>query len=85
MRSCSPDEASPRSQRRAARPGPLFTLGYDKVHQSGSHLVLVTEESSRQRIAVPAHSSLRVGTLSSILRTVASHKRVARESIIATF
>ena len=27
MRSCSPDEASPRSQRCEARPGPPFTLG----------------------------------------------------------
>ena len=58
--------------------------GYVQVHQSGSHLVLVTEKPSRQRIAVPAHSSLRVGTFSSILRAVASHKRVAREDIIAT-
>jgi hypothetical protein len=32
------------------------------IHQVGSHIVLQTEEPSHQRIAVPAHKNLRVGS-----------------------
>jgi hypothetical protein len=34
------------------------------------------------RIAIPAQKSLRVGTLNSILRDVANHKKVARDAIV---
>ena len=57
---------------------------YTKVHQEGSHIILETFEPSRQRISVPAHQTLRLGTLSSILRAVAEHKHVTRDAIIAT-
>jgi len=56
--------------------------GYRRVHQAGSHVILETEEPSHQRIAVPAHSQLRIGTLASILRLVARHKGVARDEIL---
>jgi predicted RNA binding protein YcfA (HicA-like mRNA interferase family) len=54
---------------------------YRKVSQTGSHIILQTEQPSHQRIAIPAHKSLRVGTLSAILRLVANHKGVSREAI----
>jgi predicted RNA binding protein YcfA (HicA-like mRNA interferase family) len=57
---------------------------YRKVHQVGSHIVLETSEPAHQRIAIPDHCSLRVGTFSSILRTVALHKGVTRDAIVAT-
>ena len=38
------------------------------MHQTGSHIILETEEPSHQRIAVPAHKPLRIGTLNAILR-----------------
>lgn len=56
--------------------------GYRQVHQAGSHLILQTEEPHSQRIAIPAHAALRVGTLNSILKAVASHKGVTREEIL---
>jgi predicted RNA binding protein YcfA (HicA-like mRNA interferase family) len=58
--------------------------GYQKVSQVGSHAVLETEEPAHHRIATPAHKSLRVGTLSNILRAVASHKGVRREEILGS-
>ena len=58
--------------------------GYKQVHQVGSHVVLETEEPSHHRMAVPDHSTLRVGTLNGILRAVAEHKRVSRENILKT-
>jgi hypothetical protein len=51
---------------------------------SRRHIILETSEPTHQRIAVPAHYPLRLGTFSSILRTVADHKGVPRDEIIAT-
>lgn len=36
---------------------------YREVKQEGSHIILHTETPSRQRISVPDHNSLRLGTL----------------------
>lgn len=55
---------------------------YKRVHQVGSHIVLETENPAHQRISVPAHRALTVGTLGNILRAVASHKGVSREDLL---
>jgi hypothetical protein len=55
---------------------------YRTVHHVGSHMILETFEPSHQRIAIPDHRALRVGTLTSILRAVAQHKGISREAII---
>ena len=57
---------------------------YAQVHQSGNHIILDTEDPSHQRIAVPNHKNLRIGTLNNILRSVAAHKGVTREDILAS-
>ena len=56
--------------------------GYQIVHERGSHIVLQTAEPSHQRIAIPDHKALRIGTLSAILRSVSNHKGVDRQSIL---
>ena len=53
------------------------------VHQAGSHIILETSEPTHQRIAIPDHHPLRLGTLNSILRAVGRRKGVPREAIIA--
>ena len=58
--------------------------GYQRVHQVGSHIVLETDDPTHQRVAIPAHKVLRVGTLNSILRSVAQHKGVGREEILSS-
>jgi predicted RNA binding protein YcfA (HicA-like mRNA interferase family) len=55
---------------------------YRRVHQSGSHIIIETDEPSQQRIAVPNHVTLRIGTFHSILKAVASHKGVSREAVL---
>jgi predicted RNA binding protein YcfA (HicA-like mRNA interferase family) len=55
-----------------------------KVHQVGSHIVLETSEPTHERIAIPDHRPLRLGTFISILRTVSQHKGVPRAAIIAS-
>jgi predicted RNA binding protein YcfA (HicA-like mRNA interferase family) len=57
--------------------------GYARVHQVGSHIILETEEPTHQRIAIPDHQALRLGTFNSILRTIAAHKGVSRDAILA--
>ncbi len=57
---------------------------YTKVHQAGSHMIPETDEPAKQRISIPDHGPLRLGTFSSILRKVAQHKGVSRDAIIAS-
>jgi predicted RNA binding protein YcfA (HicA-like mRNA interferase family) len=55
---------------------------YQEISQEGSHLLLVTEIPGRQRIAVPLHKPVKLGTLNNILRCVASHKGVSHEAVL---
>jgi len=52
------------------------------VNQAGSHTILQTEIPSHQRIPVPDHSPIRIGTLNNILRLVADHKGVDRGNLL---
>lgn len=56
--------------------------GYRQVNQEGSHVILETETPGHQRLAVPNHNPLRVGTLNAIVRTVAAHKNVDRHTLL---
>jgi predicted RNA binding protein YcfA (HicA-like mRNA interferase family) len=55
---------------------------YLKIHQVGSHMILQTQHPTPHRIAVPAHSPLRIGTLNSILSAVSAQKGVSKEAIL---
>jgi len=57
---------------------------YRAVHQAGSHIILETEIPGHQRILVPDHAFLRIGTLNAILRLVAAHKGVSKEDLLDT-
>jgi predicted RNA binding protein YcfA (HicA-like mRNA interferase family) len=56
--------------------------GYRIVHQEGNHIILDTEEPFHQRIAIPDHNPIRIGTLNTILRIVSAHKGVDRAEIL---
>ena len=58
--------------------------GYRVVHQAGSHIILQTEAPSPQRLSVPNHHPVRVGTLNSIVRSVSTHKGVERQQLLDT-
>jgi len=55
---------------------------YRQVNQEGSHVILQTETPGHQRLAVPDHTPLRLGTLNAILRAVATHKGVDRQQLL---
>ncbi|MCX6957469.1 MAG: hypothetical protein NT164_02910 [Verrucomicrobiae bacterium] len=42
---------------------------YRMVHQVGSHIILQANTPSHQRLPIPAHSFLRIGTLTRIFHT----------------
>ena len=55
---------------------------YRTVHQEGSHIILQTETPGHQRLSVPNHNPLRIGTLNTILRAVPTHKGVDRQALL---
>ena len=57
---------------------------YVRVHQVGSHIILETSEPTHQRIAIPDHDPVRLGTLISSSASSPEHKGVTRDAIIAT-
>ena len=58
--------------------------GYREVNQVGSHIILETASPVHHRVSMPAHKPLRLGTLSAILRQVATAKKVTRDAILDT-
>ena len=58
--------------------------GYHVAHQEGSHIILQTDIPSHQRLSVPNHNPLRVGTLNGIVRVVSAHKGVERQQLLDT-
>ena len=57
-------------------------FGYRRINQVGSHVILETGSPRSHRLSVPDHSPLRISTLNSILRAVASVQNVDREDIL---
>ncbi|MFI5094946.1 MAG: hypothetical protein WCE50_14190 [Candidatus Acidiferrum sp.] len=58
---------------------------YRQTHQVGSHIAPETETPTHQRISIPDHKSINIGTLTSILRAVAAHKGVSRDDLLESF
>ena len=58
--------------------------GYRVIHQEGSHIILQTETPSHQRLSVPNHNPLRVGTLNGIVRVVSAHNGMERQQLLDT-
>ena len=54
----------------------LRKLGYAVTRQNGSHLRVTTQQGGEHHEVVPNHSPIKLGTLKSILRSVAAHHRM---------
>ncbi|HEV8283542.1 MAG TPA: type II toxin-antitoxin system HicA family toxin [Chitinophagaceae bacterium] len=59
----------------------LQKLGYFVSRQKGSHIRLTTTVNGVHHITVPNHSTIRLGTFSSILADVAAHFKQPKEEI----
>lgn len=59
----------------------LRDLGYVPTRQKGSHIRITTQEGGEHHEVIPNHSPLAVGTLRSILRSIAGHHKVTTEDL----
>jgi len=57
-------------------------LGLSPVTSGRQPIILQTETPGHQRLSVPDHNPLRVGTLNSIVRAVATHKGADRQIVL---
>ena len=60
----------------------LTRYGYSITRQTGSHLRLTTQIGGEHHLTIPAHSSLRLGTLSAILSEAAQHLKRDKSDLI---
>jgi len=60
----------------------LRSQGYEINRQTGSHIRVTSIQNGREHhITIPAHKSLRVGTLSAILSEIAAYLEIEREDL----
>jgi predicted RNA binding protein YcfA (HicA-like mRNA interferase family) len=62
----------------------LGRYGYEVTRQTGSHMRLTTTQGGEHHVTIPRHQSLRVGTLNAILRDVAEHLDIPRQTLLTT-
>ena len=60
----------------------LRRFEYEITRQTGSHLRLTSKlQGAEHHVTIPAHSTLKVGTLSAILADVAAYLRMDRATL----
>jgi predicted RNA binding protein YcfA (HicA-like mRNA interferase family) len=60
----------------------LSRCGYQEIRQSGSHIrVRSAAKGSEHQVTIPAHSPLKVGTLSGILLEIATYLEISKETL----
>ena len=62
----------------------LGRYGYEATRQTGSRIRLTTTRGGEHHVTIPQHKSLRAGTLSAILRDVAEHLEIPRQTLLET-
>jgi predicted RNA binding protein YcfA (HicA-like mRNA interferase family) len=60
----------------------LKKYGYRVTRQSGSHMRLTTSLQGEHHITIPAHRSLKTGTVSGILSDIAGHFKKDKSALI---
>lgn len=60
----------------------LGKLGYTTTRQTGSHIRITTQQHGEHHEVVPNHKPLKIGTLKSILSSVAMHHRMSVADLI---
>jgi predicted RNA binding protein YcfA (HicA-like mRNA interferase family) len=60
----------------------LRVLGYELTRQKGSHMRVTTQQGGEHHEVIPAHSPIKTGTLSSIVKSVAAHHGLDVETLL---
>ena len=72
----------PRNVRGADLQRALNRLGYRPTQQRGSHVRITTRVNGEHHEVIPLHNPIKVKTLSSILKSVASHHEMSVEELL---
>ncbi len=58
----------------------LSRYGYEAIRQSGSHIrVRSAFKGSEHQVTIPAHTPLKIGTLSGILLEIATYLKISKD------
>jgi predicted RNA binding protein YcfA (HicA-like mRNA interferase family) len=60
----------------------LRPLGYVVTRQTGSHIRITTERDGRHHETIPNHTPLKVGTVHSLLKSIAAHHHHALAELV---
>lgn len=60
----------------------LHALGYAQDRQRGSHIRVTTQLDGEHHEAIPNHHPIKLGTLSSILKSIAAHHKLTIEELV---
>ena len=60
----------------------LKQLGYTQTRQRGSHIRLTTMLNGQHHITIPNHKLLKQGTLSAIIKELATHHNIEKEEVL---
>jgi predicted RNA binding protein YcfA (HicA-like mRNA interferase family) len=61
----------------------LGRVGYQITRQTGSHIRLTIDKPIQHHLTIPAHDTLKIGTLGAILGEVATHLKITRDELLA--
>lgn len=64
--------------------GLLQKYGHVITRQTGSHMRLTTSQGGEHHITIPRHNPLRVGTLNNVLRDIAQHFGMDRDTLLSS-
>ena len=60
----------------------LRALDYTVTRQRGSHIRMTTVRDGEHHEVIPNHSPIKLGTLHSILKSVAAHHKITLEELL---
>jgi predicted RNA binding protein YcfA (HicA-like mRNA interferase family) len=60
----------------------LEKYGYRITRQKGSHIRITTDQNGKHHITIPDHNPLKLGTLSTILKDVAAHFNMDKQTLM---
>ncbi len=60
----------------------LAVLGYQQTRQVGSHIRITTNSNGEHHEVIPKHKSIKIGTLQSILASIARHHKMSVEELV---
>jgi predicted RNA binding protein YcfA (HicA-like mRNA interferase family) len=60
----------------------LEVLGYLSTRQKGSHIRITTQRDGENHEVIPFHHPIKAGTLSSILKRIATHHGLTMDELL---